>query len=53
MPNLTLVQLPSNHTYGTNRCFDAKAMVADNDFALVKSSKDYQSRSSGRRWRFS
>jgi YVTN family beta-propeller protein len=35
MPNLTLVQLPSNHTYGANpETSSAKAMVADNDLAL-------------------
>ncbi len=35
MPNLTIVQLPSNHTYGTNPGVSTpKAMVADNDLAL-------------------
>ena len=35
MPNLTLVQLPSNHTNGaTPGTSSAKAMVADNDLAL-------------------
>ncbi len=35
MPNLTLVQLPSNHTNGANPgTSSAKAMVADNDLAL-------------------
>ncbi|MFB3829911.1 MAG: alkaline phosphatase family protein [Bryobacteraceae bacterium] len=35
MPNLTLVQLPSNHTYGASPgTSTAKAMVADNDLAL-------------------
>ncbi len=35
MPSLTLVQLPSNHTYGANPgTSSAKAMVADNDLAL-------------------
>jgi YVTN family beta-propeller protein len=35
MPNLLLVQLPSNHTYGANPgVSSAKAMVADNDLAL-------------------
>jgi hypothetical protein len=35
MPNLTLVQLPSNHTYGADPgTSSAKAMVADNDLAL-------------------
>jgi YVTN family beta-propeller protein len=35
MPNLTIVQLPSNHTRGTRPGFSSpKAMVADNDFAL-------------------
>jgi YVTN family beta-propeller protein len=35
MPNLTLVQLPSNHTQGTAPgASSAKAMVADNDMAV-------------------
>lgn len=35
MPNLTLVQLPSNHTSGTTPGMSTpKAMVADNDLAL-------------------
>jgi YVTN family beta-propeller protein len=35
MPNLTIVQLPSNHTNGaTPGSSSAKAMVADNDLAL-------------------
>lgn len=35
MPNLTIIQLPSNHTYGTSPGVSTpKAMVADNDFAL-------------------
>lgn len=35
MPNLTLVQLPSNHTQGTAPgASSAKAMVADNDLAV-------------------
>ncbi|HLJ45303.1 MAG TPA: alkaline phosphatase family protein [Bryobacteraceae bacterium] len=35
MPNLMLVQLPSNHTNGTNPGSSTpKAMVADNDFAV-------------------
>ena len=35
MPNLTLIQLPSNHTNGTNPgASTPKAMVADNDLAL-------------------
>ncbi len=35
MPNLMLVQLPSNHTNGTSPgSSTAKAMVADNDFAV-------------------
>lgn len=35
MPNLTLVQLPSNHTSGTTPGMNTpKAMVADNDLAL-------------------
>ncbi len=35
MPNLTLIQLPSNHTNGaTPEASSAKAMVADNDLAL-------------------
>jgi len=35
MPNLTLVQLPSDHTYGTSPGTSTpKAMVADNDLAL-------------------
>ena len=35
MPDLTLVQLPSNHTFGaTPGTSSAKAMVADNDLAL-------------------
>jgi YVTN family beta-propeller protein len=35
MPNLTLVQLPSNHTSGTTPGMTSpKAMVADNDLAL-------------------
>jgi YVTN family beta-propeller protein len=35
MPNLTLIQLPSNHTQGTaSGASSAKAMVADNDYAL-------------------
>jgi hypothetical protein len=35
MPNLTLVQLPSNHTSGTTPGMTTpKAMVADNDLAL-------------------
>jgi DNA-binding beta-propeller fold protein YncE len=35
MPNLTLIQLPSNHTQGTaSGASTAKAMVADNDYAL-------------------
>lgn len=37
MPNLTLVQLPSNHTSGTTPGMNTpKAMVADNDLALGK-----------------
>ena len=37
MPNLTLLQLPSNHTYGASPGLSsAKAMVADNDVALGK-----------------
>jgi YVTN family beta-propeller protein len=35
MPNLTIIQLPSNHTRGTTPGTSTpKAMVADNDFAL-------------------
>ncbi len=35
MPNLMLIQLPSNHTQGTAAgASTAKAMVADNDYAL-------------------
>ncbi len=35
MPNLVIVQLPSNHTYGaTPNASTPKAMVADNDLAL-------------------
>jgi YVTN family beta-propeller protein len=35
MPNLTLIQLPSNHTQGTaSGASTAKAMVADNDYAV-------------------
>lgn len=35
MPNLTLIQLPSNHTQGTSSgASSAKAMVADNDYAV-------------------
>jgi YVTN family beta-propeller protein len=35
MPNLMLVQLPSNHTNGTNPAVSTpQAMVADNDYAL-------------------
>lgn len=35
MPNLTLVQLPSDHTFGaTPGASSARAMVADNDLAL-------------------
>jgi Phosphoesterase family len=35
MPNLTLIQLPSNHTQGTSAgASSAKAMVADNDYAV-------------------
>ena len=35
MPNLTIIQLPSNHTHGaTPKSSSAKAMVADNDLAL-------------------
>ncbi|HPT26359.1 MAG TPA: alkaline phosphatase family protein [Bryobacteraceae bacterium] len=35
MPNLVIVQLPSNHTYGaTPDASSPKAMVADNDLAL-------------------
>jgi hypothetical protein len=35
MPNLTLIQLPSNHTNGTSPgASTPKAMVADNDLAL-------------------
>jgi DNA-binding beta-propeller fold protein YncE len=35
MPNLTIVQLPSNHTQGTaSGASTAKAMVADNDYAV-------------------
>lgn len=35
MPNLTLIQLPSNHTNGTNpNVSTPQAMVADNDYAL-------------------
>jgi len=35
MPNLTLIQLPSNHTQGTSPgASTAKAMVADNDYAV-------------------
>jgi DNA-binding beta-propeller fold protein YncE len=35
MPNLVIVQLPSNHTYGaTPGASTPKAMVADNDLAL-------------------
>jgi len=35
MPNLTLIQLPSNHTLGTYPGVSSpKAMVADNDYAL-------------------
>jgi YVTN family beta-propeller protein len=35
MPNLTLIQLPSNHTQGTSSgASTAKAMVADNDLAV-------------------
>lgn len=35
MPDLVIVQLPSNHTYGTRGgASTAKAMVADNDLAL-------------------
>ena len=37
MPNLTLLQLPSNHTSGTTPGMSSpKAMVADNDLALGK-----------------
>jgi len=37
MPNLTLLQLPSNHTNGTTPGVSTpKAMVADNDLALGK-----------------
>ena len=35
MPNLVLLQLPSNHTQGTaSGASSAKAMVADNDYAV-------------------
>ncbi len=35
MPNLTLIQMPSNHTQGTTPgASSAKAMVADNDYAV-------------------
>ena len=35
MPNLTILQLPSNHTFGTRAgASTPKAMVADNDLAL-------------------
>jgi len=35
MPNLTLVQLPSDHTFGTSPGLSSpKAMVADNDLAV-------------------
>jgi DNA-binding beta-propeller fold protein YncE len=35
MPNLTLIQLPSNHTNGTDpNVSTPQAMVADNDYAL-------------------
>jgi YVTN family beta-propeller protein len=35
MPHLTIIQLPSNHTYGTSPgASTASAMVADNDLAL-------------------
>jgi len=35
MPNLVMVQLPSNHTYGTTPSLSTpQAMVADNDLAL-------------------
>jgi YVTN family beta-propeller protein len=35
MPNLTLIQLPSNHTQGTSAgASTPKAMVADNDYAV-------------------
>ncbi len=35
MPNLVIIQLPSNHTYGAQpNVSSAKAMVADNDLAL-------------------
>jgi YVTN family beta-propeller protein len=35
MPNLTIIQLPSDHTNGTSpKTHTPKAMVADNDFAL-------------------
>lgn len=35
MPNLMIIQLPSNHTYGTTPGVSTpKAMVADNDLAL-------------------
>jgi hypothetical protein len=35
MPNLTIVQLPSDHTLGTRPgASTPKAMVADNDLAL-------------------
>ncbi len=35
LPNLILLQLPSNHTYGTTPgASSPKAMVADNDYAL-------------------
>ncbi len=37
MPNLTLLQLPSNHTYGASPgASTPKAMVADNDLAVGK-----------------
>jgi len=37
MPNLTILQLPSNHTYGTSPgASTPAAMVADNDWALGK-----------------
>jgi len=37
MPNLTILQLPSNHTFGTQPGVSTpKAMVADNDLALGK-----------------
>ena len=35
MPNLTIIQLPSDHTNGTSpKTHTPKAMVADNDYAL-------------------